>query len=349
MPRLRLYDVRISRLPAMLGLCVGDVTGIADYVNAAQTRLLLGREAGDESWWGTWAEVAFGGISRCEPFITTPREIARIEKITVCRRPVMIQNQFYEYLDFGNGRMPQFRQDNWCNIQCYTRNAVPTFSDITNGPKIIRVYPTDSSDVGAARRVFVSGLNAQDEPIWTVDNLNNVNGQFITLDSPFADGQFQMNQITGIQKDPTAGQVQIFQVDPVTGNQSLLVTMQPNELVSGYRRYYIQNLPLNCCNNASTAQPVQILAIVKLQPVPVSTDTDYLLLQNLEAIIHECQSIRYDKMDSPNAKQYAQSHHTMAIRLLQGELVHYLGKSKPAVNFAPFGSARLERVKIAMQ
>lgn len=348
--------MRLSRLPGLLGLCQGDVPGICGYLNAAQERLLKCRESGGESWWGTWAEVAFGGISRAEPFITTPREIARIEKINVCRRPVMIQNQFYEYLDFGNGRMPQRFRDNWCLLQGYTRNNTPTFADITNGPKIIRVFATDPADVGATKRVFFSGLDPQNEPIWTTDSLNQVQGQFVPIQSPFSDASIQMNAVYGVQKDPTVGQVQIFQVDPTTGVQSLILTMQPNELVSGYRRYYINNLPCDCCNSTAanhcdptvTPQPIQILAIVKLEPIPVNSDTDYLLLQNSEALIHECQSVRYDSMDSPNAKNYALEHHTSAVRLLQGELVHYLGKDKPAVNFAPFGSARLERVKIGM-
>lgn len=346
----------MSRLPSLIGTCQGDVPGIAQYANAAEQRLLKCREAGGESWWGTWAEVAFAGVSRCAPFITCNRHIARIEKMTVCRHPVMVQNQFYEYLDFGNGRMPQCRRDNWCNIQGYTRNNTPTFFDITNGPKIIRVFATDPADVDATRRVFLSGVDGTNSDIWTQDSLNNVNGQFVSLANPFADAAIQMNAISGVQKDPTNGPVQIFQVDPTTGSQSLLVTMEPNELVSSYRRYYINNLPCNCCGTTINSclhevpNTVQALAIVKLEPVPVAVDTDYFVIQNLEAMILECQSIRYSEMDSPGAQRLSLQKHTEAVRLLQGELVHYLGKDKPAVNFAPFGSARLNasHVRIGM-
>jgi len=91
---------------------------------------------------------------------------------------------------------------------------------------------------------------------------------------------------------------------------------------------------------------VQVTGIVKLDLVPVMVDTDYLLINNLEAIIEECQSIRYSQMDTPAAKQMAAERHIQAIRLLNGEIAHYLGLDMPAVNVAPFGSARLERRNI---
>ena len=123
MTRLRLYDCRNSRLPGLLGLCTADTFQIAGYVNTAQRRLLMCREAGDEGWWGTWAEVAFNVVSRNAPYITLPREIARIEKVDICKRPVPILNQFYEYLDFGNGRMPQQAGGGSESIHCARCNA----------------------------------------------------------------------------------------------------------------------------------------------------------------------------------------------------------------------------------
>lgn len=352
MPRLRLYDVRLSRLPELVGKCQGDVPSIANFVNSAQRRLLLCREAGDDGWYGTWAEVAFRPISRTNPHITLPRDMARIEKLQVCQHPVFVQNQFYEYLDFGNGRMPKtFRQqDNWCLPQGYTRNNVVTWVDQTIKPCIYRIYTNNTADVQAAKRVFFSGLDSTDTVVYTQDAQNEVQGEFVACDSPFADTVTRWNALTGIQKDVTAGQIQIFEVDPATGAQTLVLIMEPTEQVAGYRRYYLNNLPLSCCNPASsTPQELTVTAIVKLDLVPVFTDTDYLLFQNLEAIIEEAQSVRYSEIDSTSAKQMAQEKHVQAIRLLQGELVHYLGKERPAVNFAPFGSAKLTCAGIGYQ
>lgn len=346
MPRLRLFDCRMSRLPSVIGKCQTDLPSIANFVNSAQRRLLLGREAGDEGWYGTFAEVAFNAVSRSDPYITCPREIARLEKIDVCKRPVPIQNQFYEYLDYGNGRMPQrFRQCS-CNTQVYSRNNVVTFVRQTVVPCTIRLYATDAADVTQQKRVFLQGLDSTGTTIRTQSSINNVPGEFVTLDSPFADSTFLYSQINGLQKDVTTGNVQIFQVDPATGVETLLSVMEPGEQVAGYRRYYLNQLPMACCHPSNTPEILQVTAIAKLDLIPVAVDTDYLLFHNLEAIIEECQSIRYSEIDSGAAKQMAQEKHLQAVRLLQGELVHYLGKTSPAVNFAPFGDAHLGRQKI---
>jgi len=162
----------------------------------------------------------------------------------------------------------------------------------------------------------------------------------------------------------TSGQVQIFQVDPTSGAQVLLVTMEPSETTAWYRRYYINALPNGCCPTGTiscgttpcTTPPfpplpqgmVQILVIAKLNPLPVRYSTDYLLIQNLEAITEEMQAIRYSRIDSTAAQQFAQLKHKEAIGYLNGELIHFYGKELPAIEFKPFGSARLERVVIGM-
>lgn len=347
MPRLRLYDVRSSRLPALVGLCQADTPSIASFVNSAQRRLLTCRESGDEGWNGTWAEVAFNLVSRSNPYLTCPREIARVEKVQVCQSPVWIQNQFYEYLDFGNGRMPQVLRDDFCMVQGYTRNNVITFADQTVFPCILRVYTTDSADAQSGTRILFQGLDVSNSVVYSQDVLNQVQGVFVTFAFPFADCPTQFNRITGIQKDVTVGQVQIFQVDPTTGDQTLLLTMEPGETVAGYRRYFLNNLPFACCHvTPVTTTNLQVTAIVKLELIPVAVDTDYLLFTNLEAIIEECQSIRYGEMDNEEAQKLAALHHLNAVRYLQGELVHVYGKERPAISFSPFGTARLCRQKI---
>lgn len=343
MQRLRLYDLRLSRLPTAIGFCRTDIPSIAQYVNGADRRLVMGKEAGDEGWWGTWAEMAFN-VGRDNPYLTTPRSVARLELATVCENPVQIQNQFYEYLDFGNGRLPKrFRTCRPHLVEIFTRNTVPTFVDLTNPPQIIRVYSTDAGD--ADKRVLLQGTDNNGNVIRSLDTFNPTTGIFVSLASPstFVDAPMQFNTITGIQKDVTLGDVQIFQVDPTTGQQIKLLTMEPSEQTASYRRYYFDALPSNCCPSVSSANTVTVTAIVKLDLIPVQVDTDYTLIQNAEAIIEECQAIRYSEMDSPGAKQLSRERHNAAIGLLNGELAHYLGTDKPAINFKPFGSARLSK------
>lgn len=361
MPRLRLYDVRVSRLASLIGLCQSDVPQIAQAVNTAQRRLLFAKEASDESWWGTWAEVRLN-VSRAAPYITLPREIARLEAVTVCDRPVPVFNAFYEYLQFGNGRMSKRCGGNNRHhgnrlTAAYTRNNAVLFTDLTNAPQFIAVFANDPADAQGTSRVLVQGLDQNGQQVYSQDGANQVNGVFVTMKMPFATTPTQFSKITGIQKDVTSGPVQIFQMDPNTSAQVLLLTMEPGEQTASYRRYYFDHLPCSCeppisHNPCLTSNPVlpppQVTAIAKLELIPVVTDTDYLLFQNLEAITHECQSARYSETDTVAAQQLAASHHIEAIRLLNGELGHYNGVNSPAVGFFPFGSARLAHQHIGL-
>ena len=86
--------------------------------------------------------------------------------------------------------------------------------------------------------------------------------------------------------------------------------------------------------------------MAKLALIPVAVDPDYLLIQNLAALKEECQAVRFGEMDEPSAVAQAAIRHKKAINLLNGELVHHLGKERPAINFSPFGTARLSHQRI---
>lgn len=307
------------------------------------------REAGPDGWYGTWAEIAFN-VSRDEPYITLPREIARLELINVCDRPTPIQNQFYEYLQFGNGRMPKQFASCYRNrlLTSYSRNNAVTFTDISDTPQLIRVYATNAADEGVDKRVLIQGLDSNDNIVYTQGSFSSTSGVYLTLAAPFATTTTQFNHITGIQKDKTVGPVQVYQVDPSTGAEVLLLTMDGSETTAWYRRYYFDSLPRGCCPapGATDETLVQVKAIAKLELIPVAIDPDYCLIQNLEAIIEECTSLRYSEVDSMEAKAMAKEKHKEAIGYLQGELQHYLGNDQPAIQVLPFGSARLERQKI---
>lgn len=350
--RLRLIDCRLSRLPTVIGKCQANIPEIAEFVNTAQRRLLMAEEARDESWYGTWAEVRLN-VSRTLPYVTLPREIARLEAVTVCDKVIPVFNQFYEFLQFGNGRMSADFVKRCRNPlrAAYTRNNNILFTDLTNVPQYIAVFGTDSTDLQGNKRVLIQGLDQNNQPVYTMDNGINVIGEFVTLKSPFATTQFQYSRITGIQKDITNGTVQFSQMDPSTAVQSQILTMEPGELTADYRRYFFDRLPCGCCpptSQPTTAPcpPPQVTALAKLELIPVSVDTDWLLFHNLEAIIEECQSVRYSEVDNIASQQLAAVHHKNAIKLLNGEIGHMVGVNNPAVNIAYFGSARLERQAI---
>jgi hypothetical protein len=188
-----------------------------------------------------------------------------------------------------------------------------------------------------------------------------VNGEYVTLASPSATTLNDFDFLPGLIKDKTYGDVSIFQSDPFWGSLELLSCMEPSETVAAYRRYYLHNLPRHCQpfnrwqntppNPSCPCRPreyVLVTALAKLDLIPVECSEDYLYIPNVEALVLEAQSIRMGRMDDPELVAKAANYHRDAIRLLQGQLYHLYGKNQPAINFRPFGSASLDRVRINM-
>lgn len=346
--RLRLFDLRNSDLPELIGSCSSDLPRIRNAVNRAQERLIFASESGDEGWNGSWGEMQFA-VSRDNPYLTLPREVARLEKLTLCNRPIDVHAMPFEYLKFGNGRMAQCNYWRNCQMpQAYARNNAITFTDLTNAPQRIAVYFSDPADNG--RRVLIQGTDNNGNTIYSQDGLFQVSGEYVVLAPPFVMTTAQVGSITGIQKDVTSGPIQIFQVDPATAAQTLLLTMQAGEEVASYRRYFFNPLQFACCPTAgqTTPSPLNVTALVKFEPIPVVADADYLLLTCREAIIAEAQAIRYEGIDTPTAKSMMVFHHKAAIRYLNAELSHVNGLNLPDAQVKVFGSARLERQKIGL-
>lgn len=344
MLRLRFSEWLNSRGPAAVGLCTNDLAGNAAVVNASQERLITCKEAGDAGWWGSYAEIAYN-VSRSNPYITLARDIARIEWATACTWPVPVVNGFFEYLNFGDGNWPKNTcPANRCEpSRWYARNPVPLFTDITEGD-LIRVYSSQADD---GKRVLIGGLDGNNQIVTNLDGTRLVQGEFVTLQSPFVDTVNTWNKVTGVQKDQSIDLVSLYGVNPTTAAQTLLLTMQPSEKTAWYRRYYMGGLPKNCCTPiGGSSDTAQIKIMAKMDLVPVSAATDYLLIQSLEALIAEAQSIRFGDIDGVQSKVESTERHKAAVRFLIGQGTHYNGKNEPALEFRPFGSARLEYQRI---
>jgi len=267
---------------------------------------------------------------------------------------VRINNSFYEFLEFGPGYQPKGctnanggNANPSCSpLMAYERETVTTFNPLLSTPQYIRAYVSDTSDVG--RTALIQGRDSNGQTIRFIDALTNSSGlgERITFSSPFTDTANIYDEISGIQKQKTFGEVQFFQVDAATGAESPLLVMGPSETTASYRKYAVYGLPNQCCNitgnnQATTPQPLQVLAMCKLDFTPVSCDSDYLNIMSVPALIDECQSIRMSRMDVPGAIQLSLQKHQSALRLLFGQLQHYLGNERPAIQRHIFGSDRL--------
>lgn len=276
-----------------------------------------------------------------------------MEQLDVCGRPARVNNQFWEYLEFGNGRLrlpgQRGRHRRFFPTQAYARNNTPIQADFPPTPQLISVFITNPEDVG--KRILLQGNDQNGLNIYSQDILNNpVQGQFVTFQLPFATAPQQFSAITGVQKDMTAGPIQVFTVDPITGAQVLILTMEPTEETAWYRRYHLDPLPWNCCDGARNPDPTQnqvtCTAIAMLEHIPVKVETDYLLIQERRALTLEAQSHRMSRNESPAAMAQAKAYHQEAVRLLIGQLTRMQGLLSPAIQFKPWGNATLARAGV---
>lgn len=341
--RITLQDFALSRAPQVLGLCSDNLPGIASYVNEAIQRLLM--SATEDGWWQGWDRITFN-VNRDNPYITLPSRYARLIGLDTCRIPMPIATEWFEFLEAGIGLQTTCTAKNGCGMKAvFSRGTVTTITDLTATNQYIRVYYTDVRDVGQ-QITFYNALDQNSVNIYSQNGLVPVNGFFLTLQAPFATTAFIVTKFQSISKPVTYGDVVVKQVDATTGTEVLLARILATEKSPTYVRYLITGLPPNCCDpNTST---VQLTAMAKLDFYPVANPTDQLLIGNIPALKLECESIRFSEMDVANAAELSALKHRQAVNLLNKELQHYGGSESLSVNVAPFGTARLERVNLAM-
>lgn len=328
--RIKLSDVAASRIPQVLGLCSSNTVALASYVNEAVQRLI--GCANETGWFGGWAKVVFP-ITKEDPYITLPPQFCRIVNMDLCKLPIRIQNSWYEVLVDSIGL--RTKCDGRCNgpIESYDRELVPTAFDLPDENQMLRLYLTDSRDVGA-RILFSQAEDSNGNGIYSTDGLNTVDGFYLTLASPFVTSAFIVTSFYTLSKPVTYGDVVLKAVDATTGAETFLARYTPSETNPTWRRYLVTGVPDCCCRDGSQQSP-QITAMCKYEYVPVTQPTDFLIIGNIPALKAECESIRYGELDSGNGAQLSALKHKEAIRLLNQELQHYEGHDYPAVVVVP--------------
>lgn len=289
-------------------------------------------------------------------YVTTTYDIARLIAVDICNRPVRIRNGFYEFLEFGVGLQPKFNSACCSNLPpgsaaqtscaqisaAFERDNVATLYDLnTTNPQYVRIYPASAGDAG--KRVVVQGADSNGKTIWGIDpnTSSAIQGEVIFLAYPFATSTNQFTGITGILKDQTLEPLTFTQVDVVDTTETALSSMEPAETTASYRRYLINGLPTHCCGQPFGT--VQITAQAKLDYIPVQSPQDYLVINNLPALIEEGMALRFSFNDDPTSIQLSELHHRKALQFMFGQLDHIYGKTQTAINVPIWGSNRLTR------
>jgi hypothetical protein len=138
--------------------------------------------------------------------------------------------------------------------------------------------------------------------------------------------------IDAINKTATKGWVRVYAVDPVTGSESCIAILAPDETLPQYRRYAIPGF------ESEEGSTVTVLA--KRKFIPIITDDDDLIVTNLGAL--KMMAIAIEKEENNNLDE-AMKYEEKALELLRDELNEVEGANigRPQVQMEAFAMGEI--------
>lgn len=180
-----------------------------------------------------------------------------------------------------------------------------------------------SSENETAKTIILKGLDDDQNQIYS--SSGTVEGVSLTVDeTPGATTSQEFTQFSAWEKSAaTAGVVSLYSVDTTSAEETLLVTIPPNKLTSGYHRYRVPD--------GDWGDTIECLC--KRAFVPVVADADIVIPGNIGALKMGLMALQYeDKNDLERAEIYWNK----AFTILNSELEQFKGDSiLPSVQMQP--------------
>jgi len=326
-----------TRIAKHLNLCATDARTI-EYINEAQRRLI---ESG--KWKGTYGRFNICATSGC---IAWPRQIETIETVAVSENVGVVRNGWFEFVESGYGLL-----DNKDNVgyQLLDRGESPTHKDMSGAGKPIRVYAFNESDAG--KTITIQGYDENNNWVRTVKSGSGADtvyqdGVVVTLVNGYVDTTTSFKSITGVLKDTTEGNVQLYEItvaSPLT--QVDIATYEPDETLPSYRRSLIPSLGGAAGCEDGDDKKVAVTVIAKLRFINAVNDTDVLMVSDLYAIKNMAVAIKLEENRDFGA---ATEYRNLAIESLQNQLANHMGDGAVPVlqmtNLNTHGGGGIENV-----
>lgn len=336
--RVTLSNLKASRIPAVLNVSPDDPRFTA-YLNEACERIFFS----GENFFDLTQKFAMCVYNGC---LTFPRRVAAIESLWACNTPITIRNQWFENLDSGpllqtgnggcnsngsgnQGRNPFFNNCGFGNS--YDRGTACTFQDIRGLNKKIRVY----ADVAEAADAVITLQGYDENGIWIRTQVDGewIDGEQVAISTTPTVSTKLFSNLVAVQKPVTNGNVRLYEYNTDTTDQRAIAVYEPSETNPSYRRSFIPGLEnARCCdtNNCdddsedsdTACRRVKVTAIARLEFVPVSADSDWVIPGNIPALKDMMQAVRFMEMNDP---VMAAACSGRAFDLLRRQLRHYLG------------------------
>jgi hypothetical protein len=328
--RRTLGDLKKRGIPAALGLCATDAR-LLQWLDEAQEILL-----NEGKWWGTVAKFQMCATDGC---ITLPPQIAVIEAVNVCGRPVPVRDFWYEFLENGPGSQygcgcssSPTQTGSVCGGNCGAnaiyRGHFPTFNDIIGTNKKATLICDLISDVG--KRVLVLGYDENGNWIRTTQGGVIADGEIVLL----AQGAGTLSNhfftsITDLQfLDDRDGQVWLYEYDTTALTLRMLGKYEYFEDKPNYARYFFPGILAQASGTGCNSYKVEVMG--KVAFIPAKVDTDYLVISSLPALKEMMLGIRDsdNEADRTKANAILMTALGVAKSILDAELDQYLGTGR---------------------
>lgn len=270
-----LSDAKNAGLQAAAGSCSGSDEFVR-LINEVQRRLI---KRGD--WYDTEVLVKFCIYNKC---LTLPRYVGRVSGLRFCGMPATeIRNNWYAIIGPHTCGFSS-------NVTMRDGGTAPCYNEISGSDgKKIRAYIEKSIDIG--RTITIYGTDAATNlPLRMPDGTP---GLKLTLASPYVETTVNVRHITAVVKDETKGYVFLYEYEAATSLTRDLARYEANETNPRYRRSVINGFcSTPACAESDGVSMHHAEALVKLEFVPVKNDSDFLLIDDFDAIKLGLQAIR---------------------------------------------------------
>jgi len=323
---------RLSRVCSTTGLPATDAL-VVEYINKATEELISK---------GDWPNVVDRWYIRFDQqtgLLTLPHQFERLIAVTVDDCPKEIRSPWFEFCQYGPGVIRDEEKDSQGNLRsrrvdwihvAADRGEYPTQADIPidDGPYHLLYFNDQADDVDVS--VTVQGTDPDGHPVRTQRNGVWQNGETVVFTagtgSQVLTGSASFAAITSIQKPVTNSFIKIVAANGANV-QSPLATLEYNQTLPSYRRYFIPGL----WRTQTGVRDRIVLARCRRRFVPVSADTDTLMIGNvtaLEAMIIAQQKASIGAIDEASAQV------SRAVQLMKEDGIAHQGKSKvPSLTF----------------
>jgi hypothetical protein len=277
-------------------------------------------------WKGMIVEV---DLDASQGYITLPRRCEAILGVTMDKAPRTPFSRWYSFVPGGPG---QVTSSGHCgpDLILDAGDHHPVFRDPPYDVFRLRVKVPSVLDRNAGDYVVLKGADADGNSVFAADGSE---GLLLNLTTDSNTSTQYFSSVTGVLKPLTNGYLSLWAVN-ANGEETQIGEYEPGETNIGYRRYTIVR--------ANSAQSPVVRALCKRRFVPVTSENDDIIPDNMGALKLGLISLKYeDTNDLERATEYFQT----ALSLLNAELKELRGSQFNTMRFSPhgFGLGRVSR------